>query len=122
MSEAKERAEEAVGRLADLAREAMAMSERADPAPWSYDERVGWLGGNGLQLQRHEANSAWSIHARHALPLLANAVLRLMPFVRHEHQCASWYPVSIGDEHGNETVYPPCDCGLDAAIGGIGGE
>lgn len=52
------------------------------------------------------------------VPLLASAMLKLLPFVEHTDECAGWswsygYP-SVASHDGAF-----CDCGLDAALADV---
>ena len=73
--------------------------DKSFPAPSEPDEQASY---RGSLLARADVVCAQHAQMRHALGRL-----------RHTPECASQYPVGIYDD---TPLYPPCTCGLDAAL------
>lgn len=105
--------------LLALAQQAVEQAERATPGPWTWEDspptlyagRTPTLHGLNL-LGRLEIdwngknNMDFIASSRTTLPVLARAVLELLPFVRHSFSCEA---NSGGD----------CHCGLDRSLAAI---
>jgi hypothetical protein len=57
--------------------------------------------------------------ARTREPLLAQALLVLLPYVTHMQDCGAWQAQHNDD---GELQSGPCSCGLDTALAALGGE
>lgn len=114
--------------IQQLAEQALALSEKATKGPWNADSQstvVRDQEGEPIAVTVRGPRSNWDelecdengkfiAASRQSLPLLAQAVLKLMPHVRH------WY----NNENGEGCAHyiderEPCDCGLDAALAGM---
>jgi hypothetical protein len=102
-----------------LAEEALALSERASKPPWNHmdsQDEVWDADGRTLIDFSQPATAAdkhFIAHSRTSVPVLARAVLEMLPFVQHDALCSTQYE----DVEGSSKV---CSCGLGAALAKMG--
>jgi hypothetical protein len=92
-----------------------------DGSLWGTVKSGEYEGANEhLADMQHDAVQEMIIRQSTREPLLARAVLALLPFVDHRDACAKW-------EYGTDgiafTVFDiDCTCGLDSALSGLEGK